>query len=302
MASRFRASYPVPRVGPALALAIHQARSRCPCRCAAPPSYPYTHLVQCPPLSRDNTPHSGSGARLRDNRVRRRRVLARHNYDWHRDRTLREVSAPVLVHPHHGTHRQSPSKRNGHGERASVHGRAETGRQFPRGDMTAWKKMRSKKRTKIHDRSGQGFFLFFVLLLRNFFFRLLVARVAIHALFFSLHDHYGSTFIVTCGCTIAHVVVPPSNWGYCDALQGPSDIKGRYMFMVISTIYESSYHINCLERKLMGITSGFRASAYVPARPRTSPTNRSANICEHDEHGDYHFDLPSLVATLLVKR
>ena len=46
-----------------------------------------------------------------------------------------------------------------------------------------------------------------------FFFRLLVARVAIHALFFSLHDHYGSTFIVTCGCTIAHVVVPPSNIG-----------------------------------------------------------------------------------------
>lgn len=79
MARRFRVSYHVPRVGPVQALVIHRARSRCPCRCAAlpPPSYPYMRLVQCPPVSRDNTPRSGSGARLRDNnnrRVRRRRV------------------------------------------------------------------------------------------------------------------------------------------------------------------------------------------------------------------------------------
>ena len=75
MARRFRASYHVPRlVGPAQALAIHQARSRCPCRCAAPPSYPYTRPARCPPLSPDNMLRSGSGARLRDKRVRRRRV------------------------------------------------------------------------------------------------------------------------------------------------------------------------------------------------------------------------------------
>jgi hypothetical protein len=66
-------SYPVPRVGLVQALAIHQARLRCPCRCVAP-SYPYTRPARCPPLSRDNMPRSGLGARLRSNRGRRPRV------------------------------------------------------------------------------------------------------------------------------------------------------------------------------------------------------------------------------------
>jgi hypothetical protein len=71
-------SYPVPQVGLAQALAIHQAGSRCRCRCVAP-SYPYTRPARCPPLSRDNTPRLGSGARLRSNHGRRPRVWARHN-------------------------------------------------------------------------------------------------------------------------------------------------------------------------------------------------------------------------------
>jgi hypothetical protein len=66
-------SYRVPRVGLAQALATHQARLRCPCRCVAP-SYLYTRPARCPPLSRDNTPRLGSGARLRSNRGRRPRV------------------------------------------------------------------------------------------------------------------------------------------------------------------------------------------------------------------------------------
>ena len=66
-------SYPVPRVGPTQAQAIHQARLRCRCRCA-PPSYLYKRPARCPPLSRDNTRHSGSADHLQDNSGRRPQV------------------------------------------------------------------------------------------------------------------------------------------------------------------------------------------------------------------------------------
>jgi hypothetical protein len=71
---------------------------------------------------------------------------------------------------------------------------------------------RRRGRRYMIDRAG---FFFFLCAPTQFFFRPLVARVAIHASFLLLflRDHYGSTFIVTCGCTIVHVVVPPSNWG-----------------------------------------------------------------------------------------
>lgn len=91
--------------------------------------------------------------------------------------------------------------------------------------MAVWRKTRSKKRTKIHDWSDRFLFLVPV----QFYSASLVACVAIHAIFF--HEHYGSTFIVSRGCTIVCCTPLESGRGLdTETLsQGPSDIKMIYV-------------------------------------------------------------------------
>jgi hypothetical protein len=125
MLARCPDSCPVPRAVPALV--THQARSQCPCRYARMPC-PFTHPARCRPLSRNNTQRSGSAAHHR-------------GISWPRARArIAHVASDLdLARPRQEIRRRSPSRRSVHGEKASVHGRAEIGSLSPKGDMAAWR-------------------------------------------------------------------------------------------------------------------------------------------------------------------
>ena len=126
--SRYPDSSPVPQAELALApVATHQVRSRCPCQCA-----------RCRPLSRDNTPRLGLGARRRG--IRSPRARATHNR--FRGHIARAASALDWARPCREIRKRSRLRRSAREKKASVHGQAGIGYQSLKGDTVAWRKTR----------------------------------------------------------------------------------------------------------------------------------------------------------------